>query len=252
MAAAFPPTLADLEHRALDGVLTSEPRTDAAAQEHPMPDQSDDGASDPDLGGQDLAEVWDEDNRDSDARRLALGDDEMNADELPDVYDATRRVGDDSDDDALIGEDMDDADIIELARDDDEDDEDPEDDPYRLRAADAFDDEDDDPLDLDDETDLDAAVSRTGPNEVQLEDAGDLNNREGAFGSARRFESSRLSDDDIERLGYGPEEPRSFDPADKSRAGDTDALTPPKETRRGPRAEQNLPRPGQGPLKPIP
>jgi hypothetical protein len=162
-----------------------------------------------------MAEAWDEDNQDSDSQRLARGDDELNADDRPDVYDATRRVGDDDDDDALIGDDMDDADIVELAVDDDADDEDAEDDPYRLRSADAFDDEDADDLDLEDDidTDPDAEVARLGPDEVELDDAGDLNTRAGASGSARRFESSRLSDEDIERLGYGTHEPRSFDPA---------------------------------------
>jgi hypothetical protein len=189
-----------------------------------MPDQPEFDASDPDFDGQDMAEAWDEDNQDSDSQRLARGDDEMNADELPDVYDATRRVGDDDDDDALIGDDMDDADIVELALDDDEDDQDAEDDPYRLRTADAFDDEDDDELDLDDDaTNLDADVARLSPDEVELEDAGDLNNRAGAFGSARRFESSRLSDEDIERLGYATKEPRSFDP-ERDRTDEENAL----------------------------
>ncbi len=187
-------------------------------------DQPEFDAGDPDFDGQDMAETFDEDNLDSDSQRFARGDDEMNADELPDVFDATRRVGDDSDDDALIGEDMDDADIVELAADSDEDDEDAEDDPYRALSADALDDEDDDELDLDDEEmNLDEDVARLSPDEVELEDAGDLNNRQGAAGSARRFESARLSDEEIERLGYGaagqtpaddagPTEPRSFDP----------------------------------------
>jgi hypothetical protein len=172
-----------------------------------------------------MAEAWDEDNQDSDSQRLALGDDEMNADELPDVYDATRRVGDEDDDDALIGDDMDDEDIVELALDDDDDDEDAEDDPYRLRSADAFDDEDADELDLEDDEDADpdAEVARLSPDEVELEDAGDLNNAEGAFGSARRFESTRLSDEDIERLGYATKEPRSFDPA-RDRTDEENAL----------------------------
>ncbi len=184
-----------------------------------MPDQPEFDASDPDFDspdsdGQDMAEAWDEDNQDSDSQRIARGDDELNFDDEPDLYDATKRVGDDDDDDALIGDDLDDADIVELSLDDDEDDEDAEDDRYRLRTADAYDDEDVDGLDVDeDEADLDADVARLGPDEVELEDAGDLNNREGAFGSARRFESSRLSDEDIERLGYGMGPPRSFDPA---------------------------------------
>lgn len=188
--------------------------------DNPTADQPEFDASDPDFDGQDMAEIFDEDNQDSDGMRLALGDDEINADTLPDVYDATRRIGDDSDEDALIGEDMDDADIVASAIDNDEDDEDAEDDPYRALSADALDDEDDDELDLDDdEDDLDADVARLSPDEVDLEDAGDLNDRQGAAGSARRMESSRLSDDDIEDLGYGTGEAKSFDPArDRSAA----------------------------------
>jgi hypothetical protein len=140
------------------------------------------------------------------------------------VYDATRRVGDEDDDDALIGDEMDDADIVERVAEDNADDEDAEDDSYRLRSADAFDDEDDDELDFDDdEANLDAVVARLGPDEVELEDAGDLNTRDGAFGSARRFESSRLSDVEIGRLGYGAQEPRSFDPA-RDRTDEENAL----------------------------
>jgi hypothetical protein len=170
-------------------------------------------ASDPDFDGQDMAEAWDEDNQDSDSQRIALGDDELNADDRPDVYDATTRVGDEDDDDALIGDDMEDADIVELVAGDDEDDEDGEDDSDRLRSADAFGEADETDLADDDDTDPDAAAARLSPDEVELEDAGDLNDRQGAFGSARRFESSRLSDADIEELGYSPKEPRSFDPS---------------------------------------
>lgn len=185
-----------------------------------MPDTPEFDASDPDFEGQDMAEVWDEDNQDSDTRRVAAADEELSFDTLPDVYDATKRVGDDDDDDALIGEEMDDEDIVELSAQDD--DADADDDDYRLMSAEAFDDEDEDELDTDeDEFSLDRDVARLSPDEVDLEDAGDLNNSQGALGSAKRYESSRLSDEEIERLGYGPEthagaaapEARSFDPA---------------------------------------
>ena len=182
-----------------------------------MPDTPEFDASDPDFDGQDMAEVWDEDNQDSDTRRLAAADEELDFDSLPDVYDATKRVGDDDDDAALIGEEMDDRDIVELSADDDE--ADAEDDDYRLMSGDAYDDEDEEELDTDeDEFSLDADVARLSPDEIDLEDAGDLNNSQGALGSAKRFESSRLSDEQIEQLGYGPDreaavEPRSFDPA---------------------------------------
>jgi hypothetical protein len=172
----------------------------------------------PDSDAQDRAEIWDEDNVDTDADRFLTADEELDFDERPDVFDATRRVGDEDDEDALIGDDLDDEEIVALGE--DKDDEDAEDDAYRLRDQDAFDDDERNPSDLAEE-DLDGvdAVTRLGADEVELEDAGDLNNRSGAAGSAKRFESSRLSDEEIERLGYGPGaaaqpgEPRSFDPA---------------------------------------
>lgn len=180
-------------------------------------------AENPDIDPQDLAEVYDEDNLLPDGDRLAGGDDGLTFDSMTDVYDATSAVGDEDDDEALIGEDLDDEDIIALETQDDMDDDDLEDDDLRDRDAQALageDDEDDD-FDDDEESDLDADVARLGPDEVQLEDAGDLNNREHAMGSAKRFESARLSDEDLSRLRYGeadtsgapaPAE-RSFDPA---------------------------------------
>ena len=166
--------------------------------------------------GQDMAEVWDEDNQAPDSLRMS--NDELNFDTNVDVYDATRRVGDADDDDALIGEDLDDADIVGLSLDDDATD--VEDDPYTLRAQDALDGEDDEELDFDNEDeDMDDKVARLSPDEVELSDAGDLNNSAHAEGSAKRFEASRLSDEEIARLGYGEgkraaaaDEPKSFEP----------------------------------------
>jgi hypothetical protein len=174
-------------------------------------------AETPEFDAQDLAEVWDEDNQAPDGMRM--NDDQLNADTNPDVYDATRAVGDEDDDDAMIGEDMEDADIVELSL--DGEDADLEDDGYTLRQGDALDDEDDDELDFDDDdADMDDKVARLSPGEVELEDAGDLGNAYHAEGSAKRFESSRLSDDQIDRLGYGEgglatstTESKSFDPA---------------------------------------
>lgn len=184
----------------------------------PMPDQPEFDAADPDFDGQDMAEVFDEDNQLTEDRRMAGGDDGFTFEEQPDLYDATRRVGDEDDDEALIGDDMDDSDIVALAGDDDDDDDDLEDDDLRARSADAYDDEDDDELDFDDQDpDLDDKVERLSPEEVELADAGDLANSAHAEGSAKRFESSRLSDEEIDRLGYGRKgvaevETRSFDP----------------------------------------
>ncbi|RYG18649.1 MAG: hypothetical protein EON96_04550 [Caulobacteraceae bacterium] len=91
--------------------------------------------------------------------------------------------------------------------------------------ADAFDEDD---LDLDDQLALDgveaeadallnadaARVSEIdaesrglqGQDEVELVYSGLMENERGAQASAAHWESKRLSDDDIEDLGYGPEE----------------------------------------------
>jgi hypothetical protein len=173
-----------------------------------MPDQPEFTRDDPDFEGQDQAEVWDEDNQDTDERRMATDDDALEPDDLPDVYDATRRVGDEDDDDAVIGDDLDDEDIVELSLDD-------EDEGYNDDDPDAEPDEDG-------EADADGVV-RLSPDEIELLDGGDLANTQGALGSAKRFESARLSDADIEQLGYGPQS-RSFEP--KSAAGDGRAKAP--------------------------
>ncbi len=44
-----------------------------------------------------------------------------------------------------------------------------------------------------------------GPNEVELVYTGLMRNERGAQASAAHWEAKRLSDDDIEDLGYGPE-----------------------------------------------
>lgn len=192
-----------------------------AVEEIAMPDT-------PEFDGQDMAEIWDEDNQNTDEDRLAGADDGFSFETQPDLYDATRAVGDEDDEDALIGDDLDDEDIVELAQDDDDDD--AEDDDLRARSADAYDDEDVEELDFDGEDpDLDDRVARLGKDEVELEDDGDLNNREHALGSAKRFEAARLSDEDIDRLGYGkdgastgkdslPGHPKSFDPTSERTA----------------------------------
>ena len=78
-----------------------------------MPDQPGFDSDGPDLDGQDSdsqdrAEIWDEDNQDTDEHRVLSADEELDFDLRPDVLDATRRVGDEDDDDALIGDDLDD------------------------------------------------------------------------------------------------------------------------------------------------
>ena len=46
-----------------------------------------------------------------------------------------------------------------------------------------------------------------GPDEVELVYAGLMENERGAQASAAHWESKRLSDDDVEELGYAPEGP---------------------------------------------
>ena len=162
--------------------------------------------------GQDMAEVWDEDNQAPDSLRMS--NDELNFDTNPDVYDATHAVGDDDDDDALIGDDLDDEDIVELSL--EEESADLEDDPYASRDQVGFhvQDGDDEPS----EEDLEEELMSASSEDVELQDAGDLNNAAHAEGSAKRFEASRLSDEEIDRLGYGEgkraaDQDKSFDPA---------------------------------------
>jgi hypothetical protein len=135
--------------------------------------------------GQDIAEVFDEDNLDSDSMRLAKDDEELNFDNMPDVYDATSADGDEEDEDGVIGDDLSDDEIVELSRqaiDESEEDEDDDDD---YRASEDLADDDD-----------------TESDEVELSYAGDLNTVAGAHSGAQRYESKSLSDADLEELGY--------------------------------------------------
>jgi hypothetical protein len=156
-----------------------------------LPEADDQGAD-----AQDIAEVFDEDNLDSDRMRLARDDEELNFDDMPDVYDATSAEGDKDDDDAIIGDDLSDDEIVELSVQDEDESED-EDDDDAYRAAENLDDNDD------------AGTSE----EVSLSYAGDLNTVAGAHSAAQRYESKTLSDQDLEELGYktAPDEPRTFE-----------------------------------------
>ena len=155
-----------------------------------------------DYDAQDTAEVLDEDNQNPDLLR-ALGDDETNFDTMPDVLDVTSAAGDDDDDEALIGEDLDDADIVRLSRESNQDDADREDDDLRLRDADAYADEDTEDNDLaDDDRDEDDKVAYLHNSEAGMRDAGDLNDTQGARSAAQRLESRNVSDEDLAKLGY--------------------------------------------------
>ena len=165
---------------------------------------------------QDGAEVFDEDNQ-----NLDNGGDMRTLEELPDVLDVTRASGDDDDDEAKIGEELDDDEIIQLETDAAE--ADLEDDDLAGRMPEGLDDDDteegaveevrfteearfdvrDDNEYVRDDSASERAMSRAN-NDVDLEFSGDLDD----FGAmdeegASEMESDTLSDEDIDRLGYG-------------------------------------------------
>src|SRR5690606_16121505 len=103
--------------------------------------------------------------------------------DLVDVYDATHAVGDEDDDDSLIAEELDDAQIVALA-----DDEDVDDDEVGLRGIDEADEAD--------------GVAAGPSDEVELEYAGDLSDLGGARSAAQDMESDNLSEEDLDELDY--------------------------------------------------
>ncbi|HEX6860776.1 MAG TPA: hypothetical protein VF138_11335 [Caulobacteraceae bacterium] len=154
---------------------------------------------DTDVGSdeQDQSEVLDEDNQSLDG---AGGDAEMRTfDELPDVLDVTSAVGDADDEAALIAEELDDDEIIQLEADAEL--ADFEDDDLATRMPEALEEESVD----DDER----SANRGAADEVALDYAGDLDDasvRQGKRTTA--MESRNLDDEDLEDLGYpGEDEP---------------------------------------------
>jgi hypothetical protein len=154
-------------------------------------------ASDVDSNGyddQDGAEAFDEDNQGLDGAGENDRGEMRTFEELPDVLDVTAAEGDADDDDALIGEELDDDEIIQLEADRDLADE--EDDPEASRLA------DDAPDDFARET-SEAGSNRADRSEAGLSFTDDTDDEQAeAGGIASRFESRRLSDDDLEDLGY--------------------------------------------------
>jgi hypothetical protein len=166
---------------------------------------------DSDWDGQDGAEVFDEDNQ-----NLENGGDMRTLEELPDVLDVTHAAGDDDDDEALIGEELDDDEIIDLEADAAEADDEDDDLSGRMAEGSEIDNELDDVrfdgetrYDVSDDNDYirnDAASERAmrrANNDVDLEFTGDLNevsvsDEEGAAA----MESDTVSDEDLDRLGY--------------------------------------------------
>ena len=145
-----------------------------------------------DYDAQDGAEVFDEDNTNIESRRRGREDAEQFED-IPDVYDVTTKAGDRDDDEAAIGEDMDDEDIVADAR--DREDADLEDDDTQRRDGEA------DRAD-DDRRDVRDGIARKDPHEVELTYAGDLMDVAGASSSAADMESDALDDDDLRDLDY--------------------------------------------------
>jgi hypothetical protein len=138
------------------------------------------GHQDHDFDAQDQAEVYDETHIDDE------GEGDLSLDEADDVLDVTQTDGD-ADDEPF-----------------DEDDQDLE----RDLALDGVEAEADALLGIDSvrisETDANGEVG-SSPDEIELVYAGLMRNQRGAQASAAHWEAKRLSDDDIEDLGYGPD-----------------------------------------------
>ena len=136
-----------------------------------------------DFDEQDQAEVYDEDNI-SDMDR-GPGEDPEQFEDLVALMDVTSAVGDSDDDDAVIGEELDDAGIVAAASDEEDEDD------AELRAADY-------------EDEIDGVTAREG-DEVELEYIGDLDDLAGAASAAQSMEADSLSDEDLRELDYKDE-----------------------------------------------
>jgi len=157
-----------------------------------------------DVDAQDLAEVFDEDNTNTESQRLGGAEDGEQVEDLVDLFDVTKAVGDADDEDALIGEDLDDDEIVDLARqadDEEEDDEEPIDEDT-LRGPEPDDDDDADLIASlsEDDDDLIDGVDRPPRTDVNLTFVGDMNDVAGAHSAAQRYESKTLSDQDLAAL----------------------------------------------------
>jgi hypothetical protein len=164
---------------------------------------------------QDQSEVFDEDNQSLDGTGDASND-MKTLEELPDVLDVTRAAGDEDDDEALIAEELDDDEIIELEADSDS--ADIEDDGLRGRMPEAFDDDSDGEDDVEEvyfdvERGLDLrdanatpdeaaepAVSRLSHDEPELDYDDDIDDEADEDSSV--MEAANVSDEELERLGY--------------------------------------------------
>jgi hypothetical protein len=132
---------------------------------------------------QDQSEVFDETHMDDE------GDGDLHFDETDDVLDVTQADGDADDEDVDI-DDLDDLSLEETL------------------GADGIEEEADAQMGVDSprlsvlDTESDG---QRGADEVELVYSGLMRNAQGAQASAAHWEAKRLSDDDIEDLGYGPD-----------------------------------------------
>jgi hypothetical protein len=161
---------------------------------------------------QDQSEVFDEDNNELEAQAYGGRDNEQTFEDLPDVLDVTQATGDADEDESEIGEDLDDEEIVALARDNDDDDDDLEDDDLVRGEEVEFDAEEDltDAADGEDPDDRDG-IDVADPDEVELEYVGDLNDVAAAASAAQTLESETLSDSDLRELDYKDEFTRDDD-----------------------------------------
>lgn len=146
-----------------------------------------------DIEGQDQSEIFDEDNQELQGPGAPA--ERRTFEELPDVADVTQAAGDADDDAALIAEDLDDEEIVQLEADADM--ADIEDDDLAGRMGEGFNAEDAgaDPGE--------SAAARLGADEAELIDMGDMH-------AAPAIESRELgaagpdevSDEALEDLGY--------------------------------------------------
>ena len=142
---------------------------------------------------QDQSEVFDEDNQALDGAG-GPGADFKTLEEIPNVIDVTTAVGDADDDATLIGEEMDDDEIVDLEADaelaDIEDDELAARMPEASRQA------------IDRRDEIDGVDKTQDADEVELIYAGDLNSASDEEADPSILEADRLGDDAIEALGY--------------------------------------------------
>ena len=152
---------------------------------------------------QDQSEIFDEDNTNPQER--GPGEEAEQLEDLVDVFDVTSAIGDADEDEALIGDEMDDEDIVSSAIDNDDDDDDLEDDDLARRHEDQFSEEDDLTGENEEQDPDDLEIAARALDEVELEYVGDLNDLAGAASAAQDLEADNLSDEDLRDLDYKDE-----------------------------------------------